>query len=177
MHEITELLQAWNRGEEKALDKLVPLVDQELKNIAHGYLRREREGHILQTTALVNEALIKLIKENVSWENRRQFYAIVARRMRHVLIDYAHKEPRGGKTELTDELSANEKSKELRMLGEALTKLAGMNKRLATVVECHHFIGLTLSDTAKVLGVSQATVDRDWRFARSWLKNEISGDQ
>ena len=92
MPEITELLQAWNKGDKGAMDKLMPLVDEELKKIAHNYMRDERAGHILQTTALVNEALIKLIRENISWENRKQFYGFTARRMRQVLSDYARKQ-------------------------------------------------------------------------------------
>src|SRR5215470_13753553 len=94
MPEITELLRAWNAGDKQALDRLIPLVDKELKKIAHGYMRNERPGNILQTTALVNEALIKLIRENISYENRKHFYALVARRMRQVLVDYARKAPR-----------------------------------------------------------------------------------
>jgi len=176
MHEITELLKAWGKGDEAALDTLVPLVDQELRKIAHKYMRNERAGHILQTTALVHEALIKLIRENVSWENRKQFYALVARRMRQVLVDYARRGTKAEHVDVTDAPLPDEtKSEELILLDEALTKLAKVDERKATIIECRYFIGLTVPEIAKLLGVSTKTVERDWDFARSWLKREITG--
>ena len=174
--EITELLKAWSDGDTQAFAKLMPLVDHELRKIAHSYMRNERPGHILQTTALVNEALMKLIGENISWENRKQFYALVARRMRQVLVDYARKERRVEYTDISEEVLSDEKPKELLMLDEALTRLAEIDERKATIVECRYFIGLTLVQMAELLGVAQSTVERDWRFARSWLKREMTGE-
>jgi RNA polymerase sigma-70 factor, ECF subfamily len=183
VHEITELLKAWNNGDAEALDKLMPLVVEELKKTAHRYMSAERPGNILQTTALVNEALIKLIPEKLSFENRKQFYALVARRMRQVLVDYARKQStvkRGEwRIEQLDDLHAkdlsSEKSWELMMLDEALTKLAETDQRQATIVECHFFIGLTIAEIAELLGVAKTTVERDWNFARAWLKREMTG--
>src|SRR5215217_1213598 len=109
MHEITELLKAWSNGDTQALDRLMPLVDQELKKIAHSYMRNERSGHILQTTALVHEALIKLIRENISWGNRKQFYALVAKRMRQVLVDYARRAQRAEYVEFDEAVISKEK--------------------------------------------------------------------
>ena len=174
--EVTELLKAWSEGDAQALNRLVPLVDHELRKIAHHYMRNERPGHILQTTALINEALIKLIGENISWENRRQFYALVAKRMRQVLVDYARKEERAEFTDVDEAIISEQKPKELLMLDEALTKLADIDERKATIVECRYFIGLTLAQMAELLGVAQSTVERDWRFARSWLKREMTGE-
>ncbi len=174
MHEITELLKAWSSGDTQALEKLVPLVDDELRKIAHNYMRNERAGHILQTTALVNEALIKLIRENISWENRKQFYALVAKRMRQVLVDYARRTERAGYVDLDDAVIPDETPKEVLMLDEALTKLAGIDQRKETIVECRYFIGLKLEEIAELLGIGQSTVERDWRFARSWLKREMT---
>src|SRR6185503_6368789 len=159
MHEITDLLKAWSNGDTQALEKLVPLVDDELRKIAHNYMRNERAGHILQTTALVNEALIKLIRENISWENRGQFYGFVARRMHQVLVDYANKElaaKRGKRPDQVDllevEEQASEKPKEVLMLEEALIKLAKIDERKAKIVECRFFIGLSIPEIADHLG-------------------------
>ena len=183
MNEITEQLKAWNDGDPQALDRLLPLVDRELKKIAHNYMRNERPGNILQTTALVNEALIKLIQENIGWENRKQFYFLVAKRMRQVLIDYAKKQSaakRGKRVEHVDvtegEDQSAEKSRELVRLGEALAALAEIEERKATVVECRFFIGLTYREIAELLGVSQSTVENDWSIARAWLKRELTGN-
>lgn len=177
MHEITELLQVWSNGDTQALDKLMPLVDKELKKIARNYMRNERPGHILQTTALVNEALIKLIRENISWENRKQFYALVAKRMRQALVDYARRRPKAEYIDVDDAVIPDEKSKELLMLDEALTRLARIDERKATIVECRYFIGLTLAEVAELLGVAKSTVEREWRFARSWLKRQMTENQ
>lgn len=176
MDQITELLKAWGEGDTEALNQLVPLVDRELRKIAHNYMRNERPGHLLQTTALVNEALMKMIGENISWENRKQFYALVARRMRQVLVDYARKERRVEYTAVDEAVMADEKPKELLMLDEALSKLADIDERKATIVECRYFIGLTLEQMSEMLGVAPSTVERDWRFARSWLKREMTGE-
>ena len=176
MHEITDLLKAWNNGNSEALEKLLPLVDKELKKIARKYMRNERREDILQTTALVHEALIRLIQDNVTWENRKQFYALVAKRMRQVLVDYARRRPKAEHVDVDDAGISVERSKELILLHDALTKFEMNYKRPATVVECRYFVGLTLKDIAKLLDVSQSTVERDWEFARVWLKREMTGE-
>lgn len=182
MQEITRLLQAYSNGDEEAFNKLMPLVEQELKNIAHGYMRRERTEHILQTTALVNEAIMKLIRENMSYESRRHFYRTVARRMRQVLIDYAREHctsKRGNRAqhvELTEaESEVSERSDELLMLDQALTKFAQEDPEAATIVECHFFIGLTFGEIAETLEIPRRTIERKWEFARAWLKREMTG--
>jgi RNA polymerase sigma-70 factor (ECF subfamily) len=183
-HEITDLLQAWSRGDSEALAKLLPLVDHELRQIAHAYMIKERAGHPLHTTTLVQEALARLIVgQPINWKSRKQFYAIVARRMRHILIEYARGQltaRRGGRAPHVDFDEAIfmtvEMSEELVMLDEALTKLAKIEERKAMVVELRYFGGFTLEEIASILGVAQITVERDWRFARSWLKREISGE-
>jgi len=174
MHEITDLLKAWSKGDTHALDRLMPLVDKELKKIARKYMRQERSDHILQTTALVHEALIRLIRENISWENRKQFYGFVAKRMRQVLVDYARR-TQAKHVDLDESIPDEKRPREVLLLDEALTKLAGIDERKATIVECRFFIGLTLAETAELLGIGQSTVERDWRFARDWLKNEMTG--
>ena len=184
-HEITELLQAWSKGDAEALAKLVPLVDRELKKIAHAHMRNERPGHILQTTALMDEALIKLMEtKEISWHDRKHFYALIARRMHHVLVDYARKEGaarRGNRPILVDLEEAfklpEELSKDLPLLHQGLIKLAAMDGRKANVVELHYFGGFTFDEIAKILEVAKTTVERDWKFARSWLRNEISGGE
>jgi RNA polymerase sigma factor (TIGR02999 family) len=182
-HKITELLQAWNKGDSEALEELLPLVDNELKKIAHAYMRNEETRHLLQTTALLNEAMMRLLGQKIAWTSRRQFYALVARRMRQVLIDYARSRlasRRGHGTEHVDLSDAVtplfEMSKELLQLDEALTRLAEIDERKAKIVEYRYFVGLTFDEVAQVLEISRSTVDREWRFARSWLKDEMTGD-
>jgi RNA polymerase sigma factor (TIGR02999 family) len=176
MHEITDLLKAYSSGDKQAFDRLIPLVDKELRKLAHHYMRNERPGNILQTTALVNEALIKLIRENIIWENRAQFYGFVARRMRQVLVDYARRTQRAEYVDVDDVDIPVETPREILLLDAALTKLASIDERKATIVECRFFIGLTNGEIAELLGVSQATVQRDWNFARAWLKHEMTSD-
>lgn len=173
MHEITKQLNAWSKGDPQALEKLIPLVDKELRKIAKNYLRHERPGNLLQTTALVHEALIKLIRENINYENRKQFYVLVANRMRQVLIDYARKARRAEYADVDVEGLPARRSKELIKLDAALEELAKSHARKVMIVECRFFIGLTLKETADLLDVSQTTVDRDWRFARAWLKRAM----
>jgi RNA polymerase sigma factor (TIGR02999 family) len=175
-HQITELLKAWSNGDTEALDRVWPLIDPELKKIARNYMRDEKAGHILQPTALVNEALIKLLPENISWENRKQFYGFVAKRMRQVLIDYVRRTQPAEHIDIDEAVIPVEKSKDLVMLDRALNKLADVAERAVTVVECRYFIGLTLAETAQLLGVGQSTVERDWEFARSFLKREMTGE-
>lgn len=183
-HEITELLQAWNDGDSEAFDRLIPLVDHELKKIASAYMRKERPGHILQTTALMDEALIRLMEtKEISWNDRKHFYSLAAKRMRQVLIDDARKQmtaKRGNRPNQVDVIDslplAFEAPEELIMLHGALTKLASFDERKASVVEHRYFGGFTLEEVAEILGVAQATVEREWRLARAWLKREIYGD-
>src|SRR5215213_2063507 len=183
-HEITELLQAWSRGDSEALAKLLPLVDHELKRIAHAYMIKERAGRSLHTTALVQEALASLIlDEPIDWQSRKHFYAIVAWRMRNILIEHARRRlaaRRGGGAEhvnVDDVIFLSvEMSEELVMLDEALTKLARIDERKAMIVQLRYFGGFTLEEVAALLGLSQTKVEREWRFARSWLKREMGGE-
>lgn len=179
--EITDLLLAWERGDQSALEKLLPIVETELRRIAKGYMRHERPGHVLQTTALVNEAYVKLIAQNrVHWENRSHFFAIAAQCMRRVLVDYAKNRLRAKRgsdpqrVELSDAMALSEaKSEELLELDHALHKLATEDNRKVKVVELRYFCGYSAKETAELLNVSEATVARDWRLARSWLRREI----
>src|SRR5215216_434696 len=184
-HEITELLQAWSRGDSQALEKLIPLVDSELRKIAHAYMINERADHILQTTALVNEALMSLIEgEKINWQSRKHFYSLVALRMRRILIEHARERlaaKRGKRAEHVDIeeaiLLTDEMSEEILMLDEALTKLNKIDERKARIVEYRYFGGFTLEEVAKILETSPATVEREWRFARSWLKREMTENE
>jgi len=181
-HEITDLLQAWSRGDSEALAKLLPLVDHELRQIAHAYMVKERAGHPLHTTTLVQEALARLIVgEPINWKSRKQFYAIVARRMRHILIEYAREQltaKRGRRAQHIDfdeaAVMTVEMSEELVMLDEALNKLARIDERKALIVELRYFGGFTIDEIAQLLDMSPTTVERYWRFARSWLKREMT---
>jgi RNA polymerase sigma factor (TIGR02999 family) len=175
-HQITELLKAWSDGDADALNRVWPLVDSELKKIARIYMADERSDHILQPTALVNEALLKLIPENISWENRKHFYGFVAKRMRQVLVDYSRRTETAAHVAVDDVEISTEKPKELLLLDAALSKLASIDERIVTIVECRYFIGLTIPEVAELLGVGRSTVERDWRFARSWLNNEMTGE-
>ena len=175
-HQITELLKAWSDGDADALNRVWPLVDSELKKIARIYMADEKSGHILQPTALVNEALMKLIPENISWENRKHFYGFVAKRMRQVLVDYSRGSGHHAEqVDIDDVVLASEKPRELLLLDAALLKLASIDERIVTVVECRYFIGLTIPEVAELLGVGKSTVESDWRFARSWLNREMTG--
>lgn len=180
-HEITDLLKAWSDGDTQALEKLLPLVDAELKKIAHAYLLNERADHILRTTALVNEALINLLGgARIQWENRKHFYALVARRMRHVLIYYARrrcalKGPGAAEhVDLDNAIISSEMSEELRLLDEALKKLAEVDELKASIVDYHYFGGYTFKEVAELLDIPEQKVEREWRFTRSWLKREIT---
>ena len=165
------------------LDSLMPLVYEELRRQASRYLRKERAGHTLQTTALIHEAYIKLIdQKSVEWQNRAHFFAIASVAMRRILVDHArerHRSKRGGEAENLPldealQISANEKSVDLIALDEALNRLAKFDSRQARVVELRYFSGLSNDETAEVLGVSNATVRLDWNLAKAWLKQEIT---
>ena len=184
-HEITDLLQAWSRGDSEALSKLIPLVDHELKRIAHAFMLKERAGHTLQTTALVNEAIASLIAdEPIDWKSRKHFYSIVSWRMRNILIEYARgrlTEKRGKGAERVEleegVFMSDEKSKEMVLLDEALTELGKFDKRKALIVQHRYFGGMTIEEIAELLDVSPSTVDREWRFTRAWLYREITGKE
>ena len=180
--DITDLLICWNNGDPTALEKLLPLVERELHRLAHNYMRREHTGHTLQTTALINETFLRLVdQKRVKWQNRAHFFGIAAQIMRRVLINYArdrHREKRGGHAAVQISLSevilvSNEKSWELIALDEALNRLALLDERKSRVVELRYFGGLSVEETAEVLGVSTITVNRDWKLARAWLSREV----
>ena len=179
--QVTQLLQAWGRGEEAALEKLVPLVHQELRHLARRYMFGERAGHTLQTTALVNEAYLKLLDcRKVQWQNRAHFFAISAQLMRRILVDSArargYQKRGGGAPKVTlDEglIGPKEKGKDLVALDDALVALAAMDPRKSRVVELRFFGGLSAEETAEVLKVSPETVLRDWRLAKAWLAREM----
>ena len=179
--EITRLLVAWGDGDQQALEELTPLVYQQLHRLAHHYLSQERPGHTLQTSALVNEAYLRLIDwKNVRWENRAHFFGVSAQLMRRILVDFARSrryEKRGGGAPALalDEatLISGEKSTDLVALDEALVSLSKLDARQSQVVELRFFGGLTVEETAEVLKVSEATVRRDWSLARAWLRREM----
>ena len=179
---ITGLLLRWNAGEQGCLDELLPLVEGELRRIAHRHMRSEREGHTLQTTALVNEAYLKLVDQaHVNWQNRAQFLAVAAQLMRHILVDHARglcRGKRGGGAQVLplDEglVFSPAKSTALVALDDALTELAGLDPRKARVVELRYFGGMSVEETAEALGVHPITVKNDWRMAKLWLKRELS---
>ncbi len=180
--EITRMLHEWSDGRREALEDLMPLVYNELRRQASRYLRHERIGHTLQTTALIHEAYLKLIDQrDVNWQNRAHFFGIAAQAMRRILVDYAktrHREKRGGAGENLplDEarfIAFKEKSIDLIALDEALTQLAKFDDQQARVVELRYFSGLSIEETAEVLKISPATVKRDWTIAKAWLKQEI----
>jgi RNA polymerase sigma-70 factor (ECF subfamily) len=187
--EITDLLHAWSDGDRDALDRLTPLVSDQLRRLAANRMREERPGHLLQTTALVNEAYLRLLKIGVlEWRDRAHFFAVAARILRRVLVDTARKQrsmKRGGNvphaahaTDIDfDQLPApnTDKPAELCALDVALTSLAQLDPRRAQVIEMRFFGGLTVEETAEALGVSAPTVMRDWRLARAWLTRELRG--
>jgi RNA polymerase sigma factor (TIGR02999 family) len=179
--EITALLIAWSDGDRAALERLLPLIERELHRIARHYMRRENPGHTLQTTALVNEAYFRLVDQrNVRWQNRAHFFGIAAQIMRRILMNYArdrHRAKRGGhavQVSLSEvAVVGEERSAELLALDEALGRLAAFDARKCRVVELRYFGGLSVEETAEVLGVSAVTVERDWKAAKAWLAREI----
>jgi len=181
-HEITELLVAWSDGDQAALEKLTPLVYQELHRLAHGYLRGERAGDTLQTTALAHEAYLRLVgASQMRWQNRAHFFAVSAQLMRHILVDFARARrnlKRGGDVQqvsLDEALTiASGHSPELVALDDALKDLARLDERQSKVVELRFFGGLTEVEIAEVLQVSPRTVSSDWNLARSWLSRELT---
>jgi RNA polymerase sigma factor (TIGR02999 family) len=180
-HEITQLLTAWRGGDADALERLVPMVYRELRKIAGNFMRRQRPGHSLQATALINEAYLRLIDaDGIDWKGRTHFFAVSAQIMRHVLVDEARRKnsrKRGGedlRVTLDDnvEVAAGGET-DLVSLDEALTRLAAMSPRQSRVVELRYFGGLTEEQVAETLKISERTVRRDWNLARTWLYREL----
>jgi RNA polymerase sigma factor (TIGR02999 family) len=182
--DVTGLLIAWREGDKEALDALVPLVYAELRRLAHGQMRGERRGHLLQTTALVHEAYLRLIDSSrVHWRNRAHFLAVSAQVMRRVLIDTARARgtrKRGGEiavVPLAEGIDAtSERSHDIVALDDALAALARIDARKARVVELRYFGGMTAEESAEVLGISAETVSRDWRLAKMWLLRELEAE-
>ncbi|HEX6623792.1 MAG TPA: sigma-70 family RNA polymerase sigma factor [Pyrinomonadaceae bacterium] len=180
-HELTEMLQAWCEGDGEALERLTPVVHEELRRLARRYMSRERPGHTLQTTALVNEAYMRLIDwKNVRWQNRAHFFAVSAQLMRRILVDFARRRPRaeGGEVRhvsLDEAMTVSHgRDPDLVALDEALDALAALDPRKSRVVELRFFGGLSVEETAEVLRVAPVTVMREWNKAKLWLHREIS---
>jgi RNA polymerase sigma factor (TIGR02999 family) len=175
---VTGLLLAWRAGDQAALDQLIPVVYEELHRLARGYMGGERPDHTLQATALVNEAYLRLVDAEVDWKDRAHFFAVAATTMRRILVDHARAQGRkkraGVKVSLEESvLVAPDREADLVVIDEALIRLAGHDERAAKAVELHYFGGLTYDEIAQALDISPATVDRDLRFAKSWLYREI----
>jgi RNA polymerase sigma-70 factor (ECF subfamily) len=187
--DLTGLLVEWGQGNKAALDRLTPLVYDEIRRIAHRYVQREREGQTLQTTALVNEAYLRLAGSgDIAWQNRAHFFAVTAQVMRRILIDHARRRQyvkHGGETQrVAFEVAISEvglmsqpRAAELLALDEALDELARLDPRKSRVVELRYFGGLSLEETAKVLEVSLMTVRRDWRAAKAWLYKAVKSEK
>lgn len=181
--DITELLLDWRKGDSLALEQLIPLVHGELRRMARNYMRRQSPGHTLQTTALLNEAYLRLVDSNrVNWQDRNHFYAVSAQLMRRVLVDSARRRnslKRGGDqvmVTLDDHADvAVERQDDLLALDEAMNRLAELNRRQSQIVEMRYFGGLNEEEIAQILGVSSRTVRRDWNLARAWLFRELKG--
>ena len=179
---MTQLLVAWRNGDQNARDELMPLVYQELHRLAHHYMSHERPGHTLQTSALVNEAFLRLADQSeVEWQNRAHFIGIAGQMMRRILVDYARNRgyaKRGGnavQVSLDEQLIVSEeRSAEVIALDDALQSLARLDERKSRLVELRFFGGLSIEETAEVLGVSPGTVMRDWTLAKAWLRREMS---
>ena len=180
---ITQLLIDWGKGDQAALEKLMPLVYSELRRLAGNYLRRERAEHTLQPTALVNEAYLKLIDQrNAKWQNRAHFFGISAQLMRRILVDHARQHQavkRGGSEQkrvsiTTVEKLVKEPEVDLLALNEALDELARMDPQQSQIVELKFFGGLMIEEIAEVMGIGHATVERDWKMARAWLRRQLA---
>ena len=182
---VTELLQDWSKGNQEALERLLPLIYNELRQLAHNFLYRERPGHTLQTTALVHEAYLKLIdQKDARWQNRSHFFAIAAQAMRRILVDSARRHAamkRGGPQEKLslDEVAgvSFEPNAKLLALDEALNRLAAIDPEQSRIVELRYFGGLTIEETAEVINLSPATVKREWAMARAWLHQALTDNE
>ena len=183
---VTQLLRDWSAGDQQALDRLMPLVYDELRRLARSHLRHEQHQLSLQPTALVHEAYLQLADQpQVSWENRAQFFGLAAQLMRNILVDHARArqaDKRGGgalqvSLSAVDQLGRVDREPDVALLAldDALNRLAAYNPQHSRIVELRFFGGLTIPETAEVLGLSHATVERNWSFARAWLRNELSG--
>ena len=183
-HEVTQLLLDWTKGNQAALDKLMPLIYRELRRLAHQYLGRERAGHTLQTTDLVHEAYLRLVDQRrVRWQNRSHFFGVAAQLMRRILMDHARRRrrvKRGGGVPMVslDEAAvvSNQTDVDLLALDEALDRLAKIDQRKARIVELRFFGGLEVEETAIFLKVSEITVMREWKMAKAWLHRELSDE-
>lgn len=182
--EVTQLLKVWRQGDATALERLAPLVESELRRIARQHLRKERAGGIMQPTALINEAYVRLIEWNaVEWRDRAHFYAVAAKMMRRILVNQAvasRTRKRGGSVvlvSLTEAGAVSERSEDLAALDEAMAALSRMDPRKGELVELRFFGGLTAEETAEVLAISLRTVHREWDLARAWLFREMHGDR
>ncbi len=180
--EITQLLLNWSKGDQAALDQLIPLVYPELRKLARRYMGRESPEHTLQTSALINEAYLRLVDQQaVEWNDRAHFFAVAAQVMRHILIDHARshlygKRGAGAQHIPLDEVAvvSQERATELVALDDALTSLAKIDKRKGKIIEMRFFGGLSVDETAEVMNVSPVTVMREWRAAKAWLHREVS---
>ena len=183
--EVTRLLGAWSGGDDAALEQLIPLVQPELHRLAHNYMSRERAGHTLQTTALLDEAYLRLVSDNNrNWQNRTHFVAANAQLMRRIMVDHARERralKRGGgalKVTLDDAAFVTEtRPEELLALDEALERLAAQDPRKSQIVELRYFGGLTVDETAEFLKLGQRTVEREWNMAKAWLYRALSGEE
>jgi len=183
-HQVTQLLEAWSQGDKEALDKLMPLVYDELRRLARQQMRRERAGHTLQTTALVNEAYMRLVDQrNAHWQSRAQFFGVAAQLMRRILVDHARGRQRlkreGDALRISLDEAASvsqEAAADLLAIHEALEKLETINERVGRIVELRFFGGLSIKEAAEVLKVSPGTVMKDWTFAKAFLHEAISNE-
>ena len=180
-NQVTQLLIAWGNGDQAALDQLMPLVYSELHRLAHRHIKRERPGHTLQTSALLNEAFMRLVDQrDVTWKSRTHFFAIAAQMMRRILVDYARSRrytKRGGDAHQVtfdeDLIVSRQRSADILDLHDALNELATIDERKSKVVELKFFGGLSIDETAEVLGVSPGTVMRDWTLSKAWLRQAM----
>jgi RNA polymerase sigma factor (TIGR02999 family) len=185
-HEVTRLLRLWSEGDSQALESLMPLVYGELRRLAGHYLRSERPDHTLQPTALVHEAYLRLVdQKSVAWQNRAHFFGIAAQMMRRVLVDHARRRKaakrdgslcRAGAADGEADIEAVDRDSEILALDQALSRLEALDARQSRIVELRFFGGLTVEETAEAAGVSTATVKREFRTARAWLRQELDSD-
>ena len=179
---VTRLLSAWQSGDALALERLTPLIYEELRDRARRYMKNERAGHTLQATAVVHEAFVKLVEMNISWQDRAHFFAVAARQMRRILVDHARRQLRGKRGGGVSNLALDEavvispeKSGDILSLNEALDRLTKIDPFKARIVELRHFGGLSVEETAEVLKISEVTVMRHWSLAKAWLRREVRG--